>query len=555
MNKLKLLLITFLSVFLLNITNSQNCYEVIADMSGIDISSYQAELEAAACELVEAFPEEFQNQFKVYDYGFFRMNEFMQGGFQTVWDKVIDDIPTPYYLVFGKQSDQTGIYTKFWVDLKLPDGNFFLCINQLSPNLRENLKIKYQIVANEIHEYNGKNPFQYLKAEIAVMRQLQEYINELNNCCDYQNRSYSNCRACVLNTSQYNRFLDENQVLGVAVDKIIDNTAFIVHEEEIGYEIEISGSLINVDDIMSMFKQKIQLYYPSLSIKIYPCNYSNSCTDFSEILNKFMTEDVDIGILAGVVGVDGESGLLRWQMISSDDNQPEPTTYDSDTCYFFNQEKEFIYKEFCRGDITPRGVLKNYDGFPFDIEFRFSDPEITPRTLTSSNVKGSLDQFLTYGITEEPLTNKAIMMTKDMIQARLSMVVQNKSGAFDYHFNSPWSLLQESTGWDGPFDYSTKNWLQDRKNFIFITDPLVGSDIVGHNFRNMGNFLWGAATYIMGVPQPIALSGAHLNNLINEEDFSLDSPDDQYAIKLGRYYAKIMKWKTLYAGKNNIFRK
>lgn len=64
----------------------------------------------------------------------------------------------------------------------------------------------------------------------------------------------------------------------------------------------------------------------------------------------------------------------------------------------------------------------------------------------------------------------------------------------------------------------------------------------------MGNFLWGAATYIMGVPQFLALSGAHVNNLVID-NWTLDSPDDQYAIKLGRYYAKKMGWKTSCAEK------
>ena len=63
---------------------SQNCFNLIADMSGIDNASYQTELEAAACELRNAFPEEFRNDFKVFDFGFYSMTEYMQGGFQAV---------------------------------------------------------------------------------------------------------------------------------------------------------------------------------------------------------------------------------------------------------------------------------------------------------------------------------------------------------------------------------------------------------------------------------------------------------------------------------------
>jgi hypothetical protein len=45
----------------------------------------------------------------------------------------------------------------------------------------------------------------------------------------------------------------------------------------------------------------------------------------------------------------------------------------------------------------------------------------------------------------------------------------------------------------------------------------------------------------MRVPQWMAITDAYLNNLVREPEFTFDSPGDQYAIKLGRYYAKKMK--------------
>lgn len=232
-----------------------------------------------------------------------------------------------------------------------------------------------------------------------------------------------------------------------------------------------------------------------------------------------------------------------------------PLTYASDTCYYFDGEKLYTYKEYCTSDITPRGILQNFDGYGFDLNFTFSDPELTPRTLTADSIEDGV--LISYGITLEPLINKAIIMTKPMIFARLAEAIpdqssSNKPGAFEYHGFSPWSLYQGSSGFDAPFDYSAKDFFLDRENFIFITDD--GDNVVGHNYRNMGNFLWGAATYIMGVPQLMALAGAHLNNLATEPGWTFDSPDDQYCIKLGRYYAKKMGWKTIYGGKNNIFR-
>jgi hypothetical protein len=71
----------------------------------------------------------------------------------------------------------------------------------------------------------------------------------------------------------------------------------------------------------------------------------------------------------------------------------------------------------------------------------------------------------------------------------------------------------------------------------------------------MGNFLWGATTYIMGVPESLALLGAPYNSLFGESgDGDWDSPDDQYSIKLGRNYAKIKGLKEKIGSKNNKFR-
>lgn len=214
-------------------------------------------------------------------------------------------------------------------------------------------------------------------------------------------------------------------------------------------------------------------------------------------------------------------------------------------------EQEFMGVVKVQEGFGARGVIKKYTipyhGFEDltynrfkDKMFSFADPINTPREI---NFDGTL--------------NKVLIMNENMILTQLAEVVRSpyeskdgkiQKGAFDKHLSAIWSLKEGSTGWDGPFDYSTKNFFQERKSYIFVTDDNI--QIVGHDYRNMGNFLWGAATYILGVPERVALSGAHLNNLIFESESSLDSPDDQYSIKLGRYYAKQKGWKKL-AGKGN----
>jgi len=395
-------------------------------------------------------------------------------------------------------------------------------------------------------------------AEIEVMKQLSEYVGGLKQCCDYANRSTDQCSSCVLSSAQFERTVDKAGLLGASVSKVIDNTHPSMGAEEIGYTIESGNLTINLDQAITDFKSQVNSKFPNVSIKAYPFNFQDGCDNFEEIYSNFKSTNTDIGIIVGVTGVNGQAGNIWWQMISKDDEPITPVTFNSDTCYFFDVNKKYTHKEKCTSGVRPRSVLKNLEGFSFDFDVRFADPEITPRTLTTQNILDG--DLISYGSTEEPMINKALLMEKDMIFAQLAEIIPDKdgnplAGAFDYHgIYAPFSLLWGSGGPSAPFDYSTKKYFLDRENYLFITDD--GTNVVGHNFRNMGNFLWGAATYIMGVPQWMALAGAHSQNIFGEfGSGGPDSPDDQYSIKLRRQFAKIYKWSTIYGGKKNIFRK
>ena len=59
----------------------------------------------------------------MYDFGFYLHNETRQGGYPEAFQWAVDTVQTlsRYYLLFGKQTDQSGVYTRFWVDSKLPE--------------------------------------------------------------------------------------------------------------------------------------------------------------------------------------------------------------------------------------------------------------------------------------------------------------------------------------------------------------------------------------------------------------------------------------------------
>ncbi|MFM2393179.1 MAG: hypothetical protein RLZZ546_1161 [Bacteroidota bacterium] len=187
--------IKFLLLLLLisNIVKSQNCYNVIADLTGLDNSNYLSQLETASCELKNAFPTEFQSDFKVLDFGFYSLSEKMQGGFQAVWDnKVITEanIQSKYYLLFGRQLPDSKGQTKLWVKVKLPTTGNFECFNQSQYDLME------ISISQKISYLNYQSDF--YNSQIKGITYLKERILDMVECCQPNLRNFqASCTGCL----------------------------------------------------------------------------------------------------------------------------------------------------------------------------------------------------------------------------------------------------------------------------------------------------------------------------------------------------------------------
>ena len=79
--------------------SSQN-YIRLTDASGFNTDAYQAKLEAAAAELVNVFPEEYRDSFKVFDVGFYSLTQSFEGGYPPMWERAIAQAGelSPYFL-------------------------------------------------------------------------------------------------------------------------------------------------------------------------------------------------------------------------------------------------------------------------------------------------------------------------------------------------------------------------------------------------------------------------------------------------------------------------
>lgn len=192
----------------LNPASGQNCFIPLSDVSGMTPTQGQLDsLKYAACRLRDSLPAEFQSAFKVYDFGFYLHGETKEGGYPEAFQKAINIArdSSPYYLIFGKQTDKNGVYTKFWVQIKLPVSGGFYCLSQETPNFNFDLSHKYQVVTNSFYQENKITLQFYSEAEQKTMEQLAILIGKIKRCCIQNTKT---CDVCLLTPKEIRNYLE-----------------------------------------------------------------------------------------------------------------------------------------------------------------------------------------------------------------------------------------------------------------------------------------------------------------------------------------------------------
>lgn len=191
-------------------------YVQLEDASGFDTSPYQAELEAVAAELCHLFDSAgFVNQFRVYDFGFYLHQEVTEGGYPEPFAQKVAQVQqmSPYYLLFGKQTDKTGVYTRFWVDLRLPTTNNFTCLDTTD---REMLKISIDLRINNVYNGLQKLPNYYHEAEMSGLERLKDEVYKQIECC-YYSKGSSSCEKTCLAPEEIKLLLERNGFYGIPI--------------------------------------------------------------------------------------------------------------------------------------------------------------------------------------------------------------------------------------------------------------------------------------------------------------------------------------------------
>jgi hypothetical protein len=270
---------------------AQNCYVFKDEASGFDVQSKQSELEAKACELVAAFDTTiFADSFKVFSFGFYVDLEYYgeysyPQAFLDVEAEIAQE--SPYYLLIGRQTDPSGIFTKFWVKIKLPEAGNFWCMNEFD---RIALTSDISRIIDSKYNSEGGSPSNFYLAEKEGMDSLKSSINDKMICCGPDPQAKNLCGGCyapsqaatILTSLGFRKFEGE-LVQGIPSLGNSHNVEDYSHGE-----VDISGSLSNLVNHLDSLGYSAKGFITAGTCLSGP--------DFYTIQHKFDTTQVDLKI-------------------------------------------------------------------------------------------------------------------------------------------------------------------------------------------------------------------------------------------------------------------
>ncbi len=141
------------------------------------------QLEEAADSLAAALPSDFQADFKVFDAGFYLLNEKMQGGYPAVFEKFVTQVAaqSKYYLLVGRGVDVDGIL-KLYVESNVTGTQ---CYNEQTRFLLLHSIVKLQT------QFVGSN-----MAEIMVqaIQKMKSWSLDIEDCCINRSLDCNKCK-------------------------------------------------------------------------------------------------------------------------------------------------------------------------------------------------------------------------------------------------------------------------------------------------------------------------------------------------------------------------
>jgi hypothetical protein len=264
-------------------TNAQN-YISLGDNTGANILSNYTTLNQIASDLVDTLPTTFQNQFKVFTVGFYLNANNFQGGIPEEFSRAIDsaDIKSNYSLLIGRESRITGIYSKFWVRIKLPQSGIFSCFND-SDLAYIHSKI-YNVLNKGVDDNNITN---YAILEKKAIIELTNIISKAKSCC-IGGRSPVECLQCPETVSEIRDMMELYGFIKMGITSLTktNKTDTVGNVDEYAeLTVTSEGLTINVNSDIEPYLNKMGNKMAGVSGKIlYYDALSTNCDDIKSVI-------------------------------------------------------------------------------------------------------------------------------------------------------------------------------------------------------------------------------------------------------------------------------
>jgi len=200
-------------------------------------------------DLVEAENTDYIDQFRVYDFGFYLHQESFQEDYSATVNAAVTKAETqsPYYLLFGRQTDHTGINTKLWIRFNFPTSTLE-CLDS------EKTEKALQVLGDKIYNQSGHAGSSVFSTEVSIIGNLKRILSEGFCCSNYhgnlrkdtlpQLRSTNSCGVDALKVQQAFLLLKDDPIYFGVVDKMTNIYEFYQNCQDQNWESEAKDGII-----------------------------------------------------------------------------------------------------------------------------------------------------------------------------------------------------------------------------------------------------------------------------------------------------------------------
>jgi hypothetical protein len=457
---------------------SQNCYQSFFDASGVQLSQQElAVLENTACRLIDSMPLVYQDSFKVFDIGFYLLNE-VTSGYPAAFQKAIEQAKatSKYYLLFGRQTDKLGINTKFWVDLRLPESDIFNCLDTVS-TFRDKISVKYDLIANVIHKKNNKISQLYPLAEIGTIDSLINFIAKTRVCCYVSGQKRDpNCSTnCIFTDEQIKADLLSKGFVGLPIGVTIAGFQSF-------NQYDYSRATFNGTNMAQLLNQ-VTNGLNGEQVRTFVTDNQNYClsNDFDKVLVDYNTNLEDFDVWFHIYQTESQTLLFckfDWYFWADDPTLAALTAAKQKISNKFTEDKVIILdpsinKFYLSDDVSPLPQSADYNDSESEQEFHivtagqnnfekiveYFDYEFTKSDLIRWN-----PTFDDYHQSHLSVGDKILLFYEDYLEF-------NNSNT--YGINIPYRQGAGSDYW-AHFNFCiSKNNLRNQLNSTFHSDAFV----------------------------------------------------------------------------------